>query len=102
VITDAVKAREPVGGISDIVRDSNNNNIITVYAWSDVQGLKGSSLRYRWIRDGSAVANVTIDVWSNRWRSYSSKFITENMRGSWRVELSNAEGELLAFTEFEY
>lgn len=101
VLTDEVRDLEPVGGVSDI-RARPPGGPVAVFAFSDVRGLGGETLNYRWIQGDKVAANVKVRVGSNRWRSYSSKFISDNMRGPWRVELRNGAGDLLAHAEFEY
>ena len=101
VLTDEVRNLEPVGGLTDI-RARPPGGPLAVFAFSDVRGLGGETLYYRWIRDENVAANVKVRVGSDRWRSYSSKFITGAMRGPWRVELRNSAGELLAQAEFQY
>jgi hypothetical protein len=101
LLTDEVRDLEPVGGLSDI-RARPPGGPLAVFAFSDVRELGGETLHYRWIRDGKVAANVKVRVGSDRWRSYSSKFINEAMRGPWRVELRNSAGDLLAQAEFEY
>ncbi len=100
VITQAVKNRQPVGSINDIQPDVNN--IITVYAYSKVLGLKGETLYYKWRLNGRDVAQVKVKIGSDRWRSYSRKFIQSHMQGDWSVALENSKGELLAVNRFQY
>jgi hypothetical protein len=99
-ISQKVKDHEPIGNISDIHFDENN--IATVYAYSDAIGLKDDTLYYKWFLDGKEIAKVKVSVWSNRWRSYSSKFIQPNMQGNWTVELQNKKGDVLAVNHFQY
>ncbi len=77
VITQSVKNKQPVGSIHDIKPDVNN--IITVYAYSKVLGLKGETLYYKWRLNGKDVAQVKVKIGSDRWRSYSRKFIQSHM-----------------------
>lgn len=100
VLTDQVKNKEPVGAINNISPDTNN--LLTIFAWSDTQGLKDQFLLYRWLHNGKEVAQIEIGVWSNRWRSYSRKYVTQNMRGQWLVELRTGKGDLLAQSTFQY
>ncbi len=102
VLTNGIKDREPLAGIEAIRPDSGDNGIVTVYAFSEVSGLQGQTLRYRWLRNGNAVATVKVGVGGSKWRSYSSKYVTSAMQGDWRVELLGTNGEVLAFREFEY
>lgn len=99
LITPSVINNEPVGNINDIVFD---NNIATVYAYSDVNDLKNSMLYYVWTLNAKDVAKVRVGVIGKRWRSHSSKFVQKNMRGQWKVELQNDKGEILAISQFKY
>jgi cytoskeletal protein RodZ len=102
VLTNRIEAREPTGGLADIEPDSRNNDIMTVFAFSEVENMRGDTVYYRWIYAGKAVATVKVAVASNSWRSHSSKFVTITQRGDWQVELRNDRDELLAFAEFNY
>ncbi|MEH6452499.1 MAG: DUF2914 domain-containing protein [Psychromonas sp.] len=100
MMASAVTKLEPKGNINDIVFD--DNDIATVYAYSEVKGLKGSTLYYIWSFDGKKVAKVRVDVGADHWRSYSSKYIQPNMQGEWKVELQNGQGEVIAINQFNY
>ena len=100
VIAKTVKDKEPIGTINDIKLDANN--IVTVYAYSKVVGLKGETLYYKWRLNGKDIAQVKVRVRSDRWRSYSRKFIQPHMQGDWSVALENSKGELLALNRFQY
>ena len=100
VISSSVKNNEPVGSIDNITFD--RNNLATVYAFSDVNNLAGTTLYYIWSLDGEDVAKVKVRVGSARWRSYSSKYIQLDMHGKWKIELQNAKGEKLASSQFYY
>ncbi|MEH6593374.1 MAG: DUF2914 domain-containing protein [Halioglobus sp.] len=102
LITDGVKANEPLGDISDIRQRSKVEGLVKIYAFSEIQNLQGETLHYRWLHSGKLIADVKVKVRSNSWRSYASKYLNSQMHGSWRVELESSEGELLAFTEFVY
>ncbi len=100
VLAAAVRDKEPVGTLADITL--NRDNTATLYAYSEVVNRKDDTLRYVWTLNGRKVAEVKVPVWSNRWRSYSSKFVTENMKGEWRVELRDKGGKVLAGSDFSY
>lgn len=100
VITNGVRDKEPVGTLGDITL--NQNQVTTIYAYSEALNSKDDTLRYIWTLNGKQVAEVKVPVWSARWRSYSSKFVTSGMRGDWQVELRDQHGELLAVSEFQY
>ncbi|MEL0657828.1 DUF2914 domain-containing protein [Psychromonas arctica] len=90
---------EPVGTINDIVFD---NNIATIYAFSQVDDSKNTTLYYQWSLNDEHIAKVRIGVIGNRWRSHSSKFIQSNIHGQWKVELQNQNGDVLAISQFKY
>ena len=100
IISPSVKANEPFGTINDIIFD--NNNIATVYAFSEVSNLKNTTLYYLWSLNGEDVAKVKVNIEGDRWRSYSSKFIQPTMHGEWKVELQNENAEILAINRFYY
>lgn len=102
MLTNGIAKREPQAGIEAIRPDSADNDMVTVYAFSEVSGLQGQTLRYRWSRNGKVIATVKVGVGGNSWRSYSSKFVSSTMQGNWRVELLDASDEVLAFREFDY
>lgn len=90
---------EPVGTINDIVFD---NNIATIYAFSQVDDSKNTTLYYQWSLNDEHIAKIRIGVIGNRWRSHSSKFIQSNMHGQWKVELQNQNDDVLAISQFKY
>lgn len=100
MLTNKVINNEPRGSIEDVTLD--NNNLAAVYAYSDAENLKDKTLKYIWKFKNKKIAQVNIGVWSNRWRSYSSKLIQEHMGGDWEVELRDKNGELLAVSQFKY
>jgi hypothetical protein len=100
VIAKDVNNKEPIGTIEDIQFDENN--IATVYAYSDAIGFADKFLYYEWRLNGKQIAMIEIGAWGDRWRSYTHKFIQPNKRGNWSVILKNGAGEKLAIAEFTY
>lgn len=99
-LSKSVVNRKPIGGIDAIRPDSRG--VATVYAFSDVVGLRGNSVYYHWMLNGKQVAKVRVGIGADRWRSHSSKVINESMKGAWRVELRDPKGQVLASTDFVY
>ncbi len=94
----SVSNKEPLGELNEI--SFNTNGIAVVWTYSEVVDKRGSRLNYVWLHEGSQVATVKVDIGGNRWRSSSSKVINQSMSGSWRVELNDGEGRLLASADF--
>jgi len=95
-----IENREPVSDLHTVRFD--NNGIATIYAFSEVAGLAGSTLYYDWLRQGEHLAAVPIRVAADRWRSYSSKYFDETMIGTWSVQLRDADGQVLARADFTF
>ena len=100
VIAKDVNNKEPIGTIEDIQFDENN--IATVYAYSDAIGFADKFLYYEWRLNDKQVAMIEIGAWGDRWRSFTHKFIQPNKRGNWSVILKNKAGEKLAIAQFTY
>jgi hypothetical protein len=101
-ITDRIRRREPVGSIEDIREDSKVAGLVRVIVFSSVSNLAGQRITYRWRRGDQIFAEVPVSVGGNSWRSYSSKYLSNDMRGRWTVELVDKSGTVLALTEFDY
>jgi hypothetical protein len=48
------------------------------------------------------VAEVEFEVGGDRWRVYSSKNLSRNRAGAWRVVVVNDEGQALGGEEFTF
>jgi hypothetical protein len=95
-----VVSHEPQGDMGDIVL--KDAGYVAVSAFSEVTGQQGETLQYHWLYNGKEVLRIRVPVGSNRWRSHSKKRIYAGMKGSWRVELRNSAGELLASINFTF
>jgi hypothetical protein len=94
----SVVDREPRGDLSDM--QFNAKGLSSVSSFSEVIGLQGEVLVYRWLHEGKEVVEIRVPVRANRWRSHSTKRIFSGMEGSWRVELRDSKGTLLGRIDF--
>jgi hypothetical protein len=53
-----------------------------------------------WYWNGEVAGSYILPVKGARWRTYSKKCIAKDMKGHWRVEAKDAEGNLLKALEF--
>jgi hypothetical protein len=90
--------REPVGSIDSITTDTKG--VAVIYAFSEVINMRDRTLYYHWFSNEKPVAKVRVGIGADSWRSYSSKYINEKMKGSWVVELRTADGQKLASAKF--
>jgi len=91
---------EPQGDIGDTAL--NAAGYVAVSSFSEVTDQQGETLQYCWLHNGKEVLRLRVPVGSNRWRSHSTKRIYAGMKGSWRAELRNSAGELLASIDFTF
>ena len=99
-LAQSVLNREPRGRLDDVTY--NAAGFTSISAFSEVIGLNGEVLRYRWLQEGTEVSVVRVRVGANRWRSHSTKRIDRGMEGPWRVELLDSRGTLLASIDFVF
>lgn len=71
-----------------------------VFFYTQLDGKKDNIYFYEWFLEGRSEAKVKVGVWSNRWRSYSSKQILRKQVGNWRVTLSDDAGNIYASAAF--
>jgi len=98
LLAQSVTNKEPRGGLGDIAM--NAKGIAAVYSFSEVIGLKGEVLEYRWLHEGKPVLRISVPVAADRWRSHAQKDINRGMKGDWRVELRDSADRLLASADF--
>lgn len=99
ILTTGIDAREPV----------NNYNAKTVpedtkkvYFFTEIVDKAGQYVTHRWFLNGKLVAEVALDIGSDRWRTYSSKNLISPLKGTWEVEVVDEQNRLLATTSFTY
>lgn len=93
-LSKAIREKEPLGDAASIMLDAND--IATVYAFSEVAGMKDEFIYYVWKINGKEIARVKVGVWNNAWRSYSRKFFNQSMHGDVAVELYHGKNQRLA------
>ncbi len=81
---------------------SNPEDLAKVYFYTEVLGQAGKTHYHRWYHNGELAAKVPIAIGSDRWRCYSSKFLTSKQAGDWEVQVTDAKGRLLAKSEFRF
>lgn len=80
----------------------NPEDLAKVYFYTEVLGQAGKTHYHRWYHNGELAAKVPIAIGSDRWRCYSSKFLTSKQVGDWEVQVTDAKGRLLAKSEFHF
>lgn len=95
IITSGISDREPIDELSQVGSD-----VPVVYLFTELRGMQGERVTHRWEHDGQVVAEVGFDVKGERWRVWSSKKLPAGLTGTWKVNVVNSAGEVLATREF--
>ncbi len=93
-----IKDRMPVG-----IGTSFTASVRRVYVWNQI-GAKQipSQIRHIYYFKGNKISDVTLDVRSTHWRTWSFQSISNNRyRGEWRVDITSAGGKVLRRLFFE-
>ena len=74
-----------------------------VYVWNEIEAKQiPSKIRHIYYFKGQIISDVTLDVQSYYWRTWSSKNISRNRdRGEWRVDIASDAGKVLRRLYFE-
>ena len=100
-LVSAIRNLEPVGADLNTLTIKQGQSHRIVY-FTEVQGLAGQNITYRWLREGQLVFSKKIPVTGNHtWRSYIKKLIKSSMAGNWVVELRDDQNLMLSQQSFE-
>lgn len=96
VVSTAVEERRPVGE-SDTFPDS----VGTLFCYTEIRGMGDSTtVSHVWYHGEIRRADVQLNVWGYRWRTWSTKVIQEDWTGEWRVDVVSADGKILKSKRF--
>ena len=95
--TTGVENREPIDQVTFV-----ENSARKVVFFTELRGLKGQTIRHRWLYDGKVMADVRFEVRGPRWRVWSSKDLLPDWIGDWTVEIVTGDGEVIAAESFTY
>ena len=98
VLTTDVVDREPVNVLKNDVKLAQISSSLSFF--SELRNMQGQAVRHQWYYQGQQLASIELAVSSPRFRTYSTKNIMPEQLGDWRVEVIDADGNLLAQKEF--
>lgn len=91
VICREIADREPVGA-----GDIFTSQVEKLYCYTRVLGAtEDIAITHNWYYQDALVTQVTLNVRSSNWRTWSSKTILPDQTGEWRVEVTSESGETL-------
>jgi hypothetical protein len=97
ILCAAIENREPAGAIDSVVA-----GVDTVFFFTEIVGLQGTTVTHRWKQGAEVRAEVPIAIGGPRWRVYSRKVLLPEWAGRWTVEVVDADTRVLVRKEFVY
>jgi hypothetical protein len=72
-----------------------------LYAWTSVEGAEGqTTIHHVWIHGDVERADLELSIGGSPWRTWSNKAIPAEWTGEWRVEVRDANGNVLTTIPF--
>ena len=98
VITSKIVKGKPVDFIKSLSSSSDKN----LYCFTRLVAPEGSlgNIKHLWYKGDEKVAEHTLPVKGQKWRTYSRKRIPKGWAGEWRVEVVDESGKLLKTVKF--
>lgn len=95
--TTAVNDRAPADDVTTL-----DNSHAKVFFYQVLDNMSGQTVTDRWSYNGNTVAEVKLSPKAARWRTWSSKNLDPAMTGTWKVEVVDDAGNVLATKTFDY
>jgi len=98
VITSKIVKGKPVDSIKRLSSNSDKN----LYCFTRLIAPEGAeaNIKHLWYKGDEKVAEFTLPVKGQKWRTYSKKRILKGWAGEWRVEVVDESGKLLKTVKF--
>lgn len=100
-LTNNIQSREPVDQLSPQLTTRNSAGR-RIFFFTEIQGMRGQQVRHQWLHEQRVVADLSLPIGGERWRTWSSKQLPPGWLGEWRVRVLDRDGEILAEQRFSY
>ena len=97
ILTTQIDQREPVDDVAHVPANADS-----IYFFTELRGLAGRTVTHRWLHDGNNYGDINFDVGGDRWRIWSSKQFSDDLRGEWQVQVVADDGRVLYTRDFRY
>jgi hypothetical protein len=104
-VTDiAVTTRIVRGNPVDSVQSISSSAVKDLYCFTKIAATDDAERQivHVWYHEDEVVTRSILPVRGTSWRTYSKKTIASGMTGNWRVEVLDAEGNLLKTIKFRW
>lgn len=96
VITTDIIDRVPADAV-----ESYSASVEQLHCYTRLLGAtEETSIVHVWFHEGAEVARMTLPVRSSNWRTWSTKTLSPENTGEWRVEVRDEQGEILKQLSF--
>lgn len=96
-LTSNIVSREPVDNIQRFSLQAQTK----AYLFTEIHGKNNQKIFHRWIFKQNIMAEITHNIGSNQWRTYSSKNFDNTMVGNWTVDVVDEDDNVLKSVTFE-
>jgi hypothetical protein len=97
VLCTGIVNREPVAPLDSVV-----TAVDTVYFFTAIADLGGTTVTHRWKHDGEVLAEIPMHIGGPHWRVYSRKVLLPEWAGDWVVEVVDEDTRMLVRHPFVY
>lgn len=99
VLTAQMERLEPGAAVAEPVPFAS---VKRVYLFTEIEGFAGQHLRHRWYWNNQFQYEARLTVEDSPWRTYSEKWLLDDQRGTWRVEIVDQAQNVLYQHDFTY
>ncbi|XPF95754.1 DUF2914 domain-containing protein [Colwellia sp. RE-S-Sl-9] len=96
-LTSNILSREPSDNIQHLSLQEQNK----LYFFTEIHGKNNQKIYHRWIFKKKRLAEITLNISNEQWRTYSSKNFDETMVGQWEVQVVDQNDNILKTVMFE-
>ena len=96
-LTSSILSREPSDNIKHLSLQEQNK----LYLFTEIYGKNNQKIYHRWIFKKKLIAEITLNIRNDQWRTYSSKNFDETMIGEWEVQVVDQDDNILKTVMFE-
>ena len=96
-LTSNILSREPSDNIQHLSLQKQNK----LYFFTEIHGKNNQKIYHRWIFKKKRLAEITLNIKNDQWRTYSSKNFDETMVGQWEVQVVDQNDNILKTVMFE-
>jgi Protein of unknown function (DUF2914) len=98
VITSKIVKGKPVDSIKRLSSKTDKN----LYCFTRLESPAGGDgiIKHLWYKGDDKIAEYTLPVKGQKWRTYSKKRIPRGLAGEWRVDVVDDSGKLLKTVKF--